>query len=295
MASTTPPIARTPRTVPARQRRGPALGRSLPHVALLLSAFAWIYPLLWGLSGALKTDMGFLDSGLGLIPHEYRWHNFVDAWNSAGIGTYFVNTVLITVATVFFTLLFSSAAGYVLARTEFPGRRALLAVIAVTFFLPRGYTIIPVYDLVNHLGLLDSIWAVVLVQVANAMVFNTFMFMGYFRTVTKDVEEAAMVDGATFHQLYFRIALPLARPMLASLGLFVFISSWNDFLIPLVFTLGRPERQTISVGLYSFIGQTSTDWSVLCAGSVISLLPIVLVFAFAQRHVVSAIAGAVKG
>ncbi|WP_435126744.1 carbohydrate ABC transporter permease [Actinacidiphila sp. bgisy144] len=293
--ATTPPPAVRPRTARSAPRRGPGLARILPHVVLLLCALAWLYPLLWGLSGSLKSNAGFLDSGLGLIPHEYRWHNFVDAWNGASIGTYFVNTVLITLLTVAFTLLFSSAAGYVLARTDFPGRRALLAVIAVTFFLPRGYTIIPIYDLVNHLGLLDSIWSVVLVQVANGMVFNTFMFMGYFRTVTKDIEEAAMVDGADFHQLYLRIALPLARPMLATLGLFVFISSWNDFLIPLVFTLGRPERQTISVGLYSFIGQTSTDWSVLCAGSVISLLPIVLVFAFAQRHVVSAIAGAVKG
>jgi len=269
--------------------------RLLLHAALLLGALIWLYPLLWGLSGSLKSDQGFLDAGLNLIPHQFQWHNFVDAWQGASIGTYFVNTVIVTALTVAFTLLFSAAAGYVLARTTFPGRRALLVVIAVTFFLPRGYTIIPVYDVITRLGLLNTLYSVALVQIAGGMVFNTFMFMGYFRTVTKEVEEAAMVDGADFHQVFFRIALPLARPMLATLGLFAFISSWNDFLVPLVFTLGRPDLHTISVGLYSFIGQTSTNWSVLCAGSVISLAPVILVFVFAQRHVVSAIAGAVKG
>src|SRR5215472_3667033 len=152
-------------------------------------------------------------------------------------------------------------AGHALARTSFPGKRLLLVVIIVTFFLPRGYTIVPVYDVIQHLGLLNTLWSVILVQVASGMVFNTFLFMGYFTTVAKEVEEAARVDGASFNQTYWYIMLPLARPMLATLGLFTFINSWNDFLTPLVITLA----------------------------------PIILVFVFAQRHIVDAIAGAVKG
>ena len=279
----------------SRRSHGSPLRQPITHAVLLICGFIWVYPMLWAIAGSLKSDSGFLDSGLGLIPHGTHWHNYVDAWNGANFGAYFANSVIITVCTVFFTLLFASMAGYALARTDFPGRKVLIGVILVTFFLPRGYTIVPVYDIVNRLDLLNTRWSVILVQVAGAMVFNTFLFMGYFRTVAKEMEEAARVDGAGFHQASFYIILPLARPMLATLGLFSFIQSWNDFMTPLVFTLGQPHLRTLSVGLYAFISQTSTDWTALCAGSIISLGPIILVFVVAQRHIVAAIAGAVKG
>jgi ABC-type glycerol-3-phosphate transport system permease component len=284
----------------AQRRAGPLpsrrrLRRLATHAVLLVAGFFWVYPFLWALGSSLKSQAGFIDEGLGIVPRELDWLNYVNAWTGANFGTYFLNTVLITVCTVAATLLFASMAGFALARTSFPGKRVLLAVIVVTFFLPRGYTIVPVYDLVQHLGLLNTLWSVVLVQVAGGMVFNTFLFMGYFATVARDIEEAAEVDGATFNQAFWFVILPLARPMLATLGLFTFINSWNDFLTPLVFTLGQPQLRTLAVGLYAFISQTSTDWTSLCAASIISLAPIILVFAFAQRHIVDAIAGAVKG
>ena len=277
----------------ARTRR--RLRSPVTHALLLICGFFWVYPLLWALSGSLKSDTGFLDSDVGLVPHQLQLQNYVDAWNGASFGVYFVNSIIITCSVVVLTLLFTSMAGYALARTSFPGKKILLGVIIITFFLPRGYTIVPVYDVINQVGLLNTLWSVVVVQVAGGMVFNTFLFMGYFRSVAKEIEEAARMDGAGFHQTYFYVILPLARPMLATLGLFAFISSWNDFMTPLVFTLGEPHLRTLAVGLYAFISQTSTDWTALCAGSVISLAPIILVFVFAQRHIVAAIAGAVKG
>lgn len=290
-----PAVGVTPGPTRRRPVRTDQIRRSATHLVLLVAAFFWLYPLLWGLVGSLRTAEGFLSSGLGLVPHDPQWENYLTAWRDAGMGRYFANTVIVTVATVVLTLLFTSAAGYTLARTDFPGRKVLIGVVGLTFFLPRGYTIVPVYDLVDALGLLDTLFAVILVQVAHGMVFSTFMFMGYFRTVTKDIEEAAMVDGANFHQTFFYVVLPLAKPMLTTLGLFAFIGSWNDFMTPLVFTLGHPELRTLAVGMYAFIGQTSTDWTSLCAGAVISLAPIVIVFVFAQRYIVAAIAGAVKG
>jgi ABC-type glycerol-3-phosphate transport system permease component len=273
----------------------PQLRRLATHLVLLAVGLLWVYPLLWALGSSLKSQAGFIDEGLGVIPHELNWTNYLDAWNGANFGSYFLNTVLITACTVAATLLFTSMAGFALARTSFPGKRLLLGVIVVTFFLPRGYTIVPVYDLVQHLRLLNTLWSVILVQVAAGMVFNTFLFMGYFATVARDIEEAAEVDGASFNQAFWYVVLPLARPMLATLGLFTFINSWNDFLTPLVFTLGQPQLRTLAVGLYAFISQTSTDWTALCAGSIIALAPIILVFVFAQRHIVDAISGAVKG
>ena len=273
----------------------PRLRRLATHAILLAVGFVWVYPFLWALASSFKSQAGFIDEGLSIIPRELDWLNYLRAWNGANFATYFLNTVLISAFTVVLTLLFTSMAGFALARTSFPGKRILLVIIVVTFFLPRGYTIVPVYDIVQHLGLLNTLASVILVQVASGMVFNTFLFMGYFTTVAKELEEAARVDGASFNQAFWYVMLPLARPMLATLGLFTFIHSWNAFLTPLVFTLGQPQLRTLAVGLYAFISQTSTDWTSLCAGSIISLAPIIVVFVVAQRHIVDAIAGAVKG
>lgn len=290
MSTATPAL--TPRRTWRRHFRPPRIAL---HAALLVGGFLWVYPFLWAAGSSLKSEAGFIDEGLSFIPKELNWQNYVQAWTGASFGTYFINTVIITISTVVVTLLLTSMAGYALARTSFPGKRIFLVVIVITFFLPRGYTIIPVYDLITHLHLLDTLWSVVLVQVAAGMVFNTFLFMGYFTSVAKELEEAARVDGAGFNRIYWNVMLPLARPMLATLGLFTFISSWNDFLTPLVFTLGQPNLRTLAVGLYAFVSQTSTDWTALCAGSIISVAPIVLVFVFAQRHIIDAVAGAVKG
>ncbi len=271
-----------------------SLGKLLLHTILLIGGFLWVYPFLWALGSSFKSPAGFFDEGLSILPKEFQWYNYVDAWTRATFGAYFLNTVFITAITVIFTLAFTSMAGFVLARTRFPGKKLLLIVIAITVFLPHGYTIVPVFDLIQHVGLLDTLWAVIVVETAGNMVFSTFLFMGYFTTIDRELEDAARVDGASFHQLFWRVMLPLARPMLATIGLFTFIGSWNNFLIPLVFTLGNSDLRTLPVGMYAFISQASTDWTQLCAASMISLVPTILVFVFAQRHVINAVAGAVK-
>lgn len=277
----------------ARYRRN--AGGLLLHAALLIGGFFWIYPFLWALAGSFRTETGFFNEGLSIIPKELLWQNYADAWTQASFGEYFLNTVFITVLTVIFTLVFTSMAGFVLARTSFPGKRILLVLIGVTLFLPHGYTIVPIFDLIQHLNLLDTLWSVIIVETAGNMVFSTFLFMGYFSTMDRELEDAARVDGASFHQLFWQVMFPLSRPMLATIGLFAFINSWNNFLIPLVFTLGNSDLRTLPVGLYAFIGQASTSWTLLCAASVISLVPTILIFIFTQRHVINAFQGAVKG
>ena len=267
----------------------------LVNAILLVGGFVWVYPFLWAVGSSLKSQAGFIDEGLSLVPRELNWQNYVEAWTGASFSTYFLNSVVITASTVVATLLLTSMAGYALARSAFPGKHVFLAVTVITLFLPRGYTIIPVYDLITRLHLLDTLWSVVVVQVAGGMVFNTFLFMGYFMTIARELDEAARVDGAGFNRIYWYVMLPLARPMIATLGLFAFIGSWNDFFTPLVFTLGQPQLRTLPVGLYAFVSQTSTNWTALSAGSIITLAPIVVVFVLAQRHVIDAVAGAVKG
>jgi len=166
--------------------------------------------------------------------------------------------------------------------------------VSATLFLPHGYTIIPVFDLMQRLHLLNSLWSVIIVQASGGVVFGTFLFMGYFMAIDRELEDAAQVDGANFHQTFARIMLPLSGPMIATVGLFTAITAWNSFFIPLVFTLGRPELRTLAIGMYAFIGENSTEWTLLCAGTVITLAPIIALFLLLQRFFVNGLAGAVK-
>ncbi|GCE22159.1 carbohydrate ABC transporter permease [Dictyobacter kobayashii] len=282
-----------------RQRRVPFLKRLQVshwpiHLILLIGGFFWVYPFLWVTGSALKSTSGFFDEGLNVIPKEFQWDNFVNAWNEASFGQYFINTIVITTLTVTAVVALSSMAGYALARTSFPGKRLVLGLFAVLYFIPGGYSIVPVFDLLQRVNLIGTIWAVVVVQIAGGVPFHAILFMGYFLTMDHEVEEAARVDGATFHQLFWRVMFPLAQPMTATIALLTFMSSWNNFQGPLVFTLGDETQRTLAVGLYAFIGENSTQWTYLCAGSVIALAPIVLIYIFLQRYFVDAVSGAVK-
>jgi ABC-type glycerol-3-phosphate transport system permease component len=289
----TAPRGRTPARRRATVRR--TAGMSLTHLLLLGAGLLWLFPFLWTLGSSFKSDDGFFSRGLNPIPDGVHADNYSGAWQGASFGAYFFNTVVVAGGAVILTLLASSMAGYVLARTNFPGRKICIGLISVTLFLPHGYTIIPIFDIVRGLHLLDTLWSVIIVQSSSGLVFATFLFMGYFSTMDPEIEDAAKVDGASFHQIFWRVMLPLTGPMLATVGLFTCVSAWNSFFIPLVFTLSKPELRTLPVGMYSFVGENSTDWTFLCAGSVISLVPIVAIFLLLQRYFVNGLAGAVKG
>src|SRR3990172_8635450 len=267
----------------------------LTHAILIGLGFVYMFPFLWVLAGSFKTPGEFFSSGLSLLPKQFLWSNYVYAWNVGNLGTYFLNTILVTVLTTSLVVLLSSMAGYVLSRTTFPGKRLALGGMLALMFLPGGYTIIPLFDLVHRMGLLNTLWSIILVQAAGGMIFNALLFMGFFATIGKEMEEAAGVDGASLPVIYWRIMLPLAKPMIATVGLFQFMINWNAFWIPLVFTVTNPALRTMAVGMYAFVGENSTGWTYIAAGAVMSILPIMMVFFFLQRYFVEAVAGAIKG
>jgi raffinose/stachyose/melibiose transport system permease protein len=246
-------------------------------------------------SGSLKTQSEFLGSGLNLLPRRLVWENYILAWQEAEFGVYLKNTIFVTVMTTLIVVVLTSMAGYALARSSFWGKRLVIGSILATMFLPKGYTIVPTFGLVRSLGLLNTLWAVILVNAGTGMVFNTFLFVGYFTTLPCELEEAATIDGASRSGIYWRIALPLAKPMIGTVALFEFIDNWNSFFIPLVFTLGRPDLRTVSVGMYAFVGQHSTDWTLMCAAATMSLLPTMILFLLLQRLFVEGVTGAIRG
>ena len=161
-------------------------------------------------------------------------------------------------------------------------------------FLPKGYTIIPVFDLIHSLGLNGTLTGVILAQSGGAHVIFILLFAGYFGQLPKELEEAAIVDGAGFLRVFLQIMLPLAKPVIATVVIMQLIASWNDFLLPLVLTLPTPELRTLSVGMYAFRGEYFIDWSGMAAAATISIIPIILVFLAMQRYFIEGIAGAVK-
>jgi len=260
---------------------------------LLPIGFGWIYPFLWTVSAGFKSS-GEIFAGLNLIPADPQPENYSRAWTDANIGRYFGNSLITTVASTAIVLVTVSMMGYVLGRYQFPGKKPLIALLAVTVFLPEGYTIIPIFELVNRLGLANSLAGVTLALAGGANVVMVLLFAGYFAQLPKELEEAAVVDGAGFLRVFWEIMLPLSKPIIATTIILQSMQSWNAFLQPLVLTLARPDLRTLAVGIYAFQGQFYTDWSGMAAAATISLAPIVIIFLFLQRYFVEGVAGAVK-
>lgn len=263
---------------------------------IILTPFAllWVYPFLWMVSAALKTNSEIFRSGTSLFPAAATFENFERAWVQANISQYFMNTVVIAFGSVLLVMATTSMMGYVLGRYRFPGRRLVIGLFVATVFLPKGYTIIPIFELISNLGLDGTLAGVILAQSGGAHVIFILLFAGYFGQLPKELEEAAIVDGAGFLRVFFQIMLPLSKPVIATVVIMQFIASWNDFLLPLVLTLARPELRTLSVGMYAFRGEYFTDWSGMAAAATIAIIPIILVFLAMQRYFIEGIAGAVK-
>jgi ABC-type glycerol-3-phosphate transport system permease component len=298
---------RTDRTTPTDRKAPPRRRRRAPRrrnwrtrlrvigvsAVLLPICLIWIYPFLWMVSASVKTNLEIF-SGLSLLTETIRLDNYTRAWVQADMGRYFFNTVFITAFSVLISVTATAMIGYVLGRYRFPGKRVVIGLLAAAIFLPEGYTIIPIFDLLTRLHLTGSLWGVTLAEAGGAHVVAVLLFAGYFSQLPKELEESARVDGAGFVRIFARIYLPLAKPVVATAVILQFMHSWNDFLLPLVLTLSRPELRTLSVGIYSFQGQYFDDWAATAAAATIALTPIIVLFLFLQRYFVESVAGAIK-
>ncbi|GAB2599580.1 carbohydrate ABC transporter permease [Pseudactinotalea suaedae] len=268
--------------------------RWLQTIVLSAVALAWIYPLLWILSASVKDATGIFGSGLSLWPESWQWENYSRAWDEAGFARYMVNSVLVTVGTVVIVVVRCAAAGYVIARYRFVGRRLIVGVLAATMFIPTGLFVVPVVELSDVLGLLNSHLGLILALAGGGHVAAVLLYAGFYAKVPKELEEAAVVDGAGFLRTFLRIMLPLSGPITATVVVLTFLATWNNFFLPLVFTFSTPQNRTLAVGMLAFQGTNSTDWSGLAAAASLSLLPILALFLVLQRYFVEGIAGAVK-
>lgn len=286
---------------PVEESRSPRPPRRLRlpfspwHLVLVPLTFLLTVPLLWMLLSSLQTSGEANRFPPTLIPHHWRFANYVDAWHTAPFGTFFLNSTLVTLVVVASNLLVCSLAGYAFARMRFLGRKALFLTLMATLMVPFQVTMIPVFLIVkwfgdhvspflgiNHLG------ALMLPNLATA--FGIFFLRQFFQTVPVELEEAARVDGTSRIGVLVKIVLPLSMPAMSTLAALTILTSWNDFLWPLI-VITNQDQMTVPLGLSYFQGAHSTDWPLLMAGNVMSLLPMLFVFVVAQRYFVQSVAG----
>lgn len=294
--------ARTARTGGVRRRR--SRGEHPPfrlfHLVLYLIMGAGgasaIAAYLWVVNASLKTNVDFIGTSPFSITSTWSFGNYVEAWQTAGVATYFGNSVLVSVGATAIGVGFAVLAAYPLARVRFRGASIVLAVIVSGLMVPWMVTFIPLYLTLQDLGLLDSRLGLILVYATYNLPFNVYVMVGFMKTLPRELEEAAAVDGAGPASTFLRVIVPLLGPGMASITIISFLNNWNEFFYALVF-ITTPERMTLPVGLWQ-LNQAATygsQWVTLFAGMMITVIPVLVVFAFLQKHITRGLtAGSLK-
>lgn len=259
-----------------------------------------VFPMLWSIMSSFKTDQEIFFSPWAL-PKVMMFDNFVRAWIKARMGAYLINTLIIILPSLFFTLLLSAMASYVLARFEFRGRMFLTYLFLLGMIFPIFLALVPLYFVMQKLALLDTYQGIILVYIAFSLSFTIFFLTNFFRTLPKELGEAALIDGADHYNIFFRIYLPLAQPGLITMGIFNFLGQWNQYILPNTLMITNNDDVThyvLSQGLYYLQAQQfyQNDWSGLFAAVTIVMIPTLVVYlVFHDRIERGMTAGAVKG
>jgi multiple sugar transport system permease protein len=273
-----------------RRGRREMAGRAPWWLFLLLGAglTLMIGPFLWMLLGAFKPNRELLTTTPTVLPEDWTLSNFSNLFSSLDFATYFFNSTLIAVVVTVANLLFCSMAGYALAKLDFIGRGKIMALVLATLMVPSSVTLVPLFVLMSKLGLVNSYASVILPFAAGA--FGVFLMRQFMLGLPSDLLDQARVDGAGEWRIFWTIVLPLVKPALATLGIFQFLASWNNFLWPLV-ALTDESKYTLPVALATFaIGQNKADYGLLMAGAVALVAPVIVVFLLLQRHFTQSIA-----
>jgi multiple sugar transport system permease protein len=278
------PTAAPGRRVSQVDRTRPAV---VSQILLTVVLLVFMIPFIWMLATALKPGNEVFASPPSLFGTELRFANFSEAWSYVPFGRYMINGLVVAVLGTALVCVTSILAAYAFARLEFKGRELIFLLYLITLMVPQEVMIVPMFILMQQLGWTNSYQALVLPWAFSA--FGTFLLRQFFLNIPRELEEAALVDGASRLRILTSIVLPIARPAVAVLAVFTFINYWNSFLWPLIIT-NSTDRFTVPVGLNGFLGQQGSQWHLLMAASTISMLPTVIMVLLLQRHLVRGIA-----
>ena len=272
-------------------------GMLLIYVVLITHAVFNIGSFLLLFSGSLKGKSEIFTSSIWALPAEAIWQNYADAWKIGNIGRYTFNSVYVTGMTVAITIVLASMAAYILGRVKFKGSDAILTFIMAGMMIPPFVIAIPLFDILRTLNLLNNLNGLVIVYVAKQLPFTTFMLTSFYKGLPNDLEEAAIIDGASPLTTFAKIMMPLTKSAMLSISINNMLNVWNEFLLALIFTSDK-NVYTLPIGLFhlSQAAEYSSSWTILFAGMIISVVPVLIIFAVFQKQFAEGVSqGAVKG
>jgi ABC-type glycerol-3-phosphate transport system permease component len=276
-------------------RRLPSPATTLRYVALTMGALVMITPFLYMLSTSFKAQQYVLKIPPQFIPDPATLSNYERILTRLDFGQFFLNSLVVAVASTTLAVLLSAMMAYGFARYRFPGRELLFRVLLLGLMIPAMMLIVPQFVLAKFLGLIDSLPGLIVFYVAGNLALNTFLLRGFFETLPDELDQAMQVDGAGHWRRFWNLALPLSRPALATATIFTFLASWDEFAWALTI-ITTPENQTLPIAIALLHGPRGTQWGLVFAASVLAVLPVIAVFLIFQRHFVQGLtAGAVKG
>ncbi|HAF62605.1 MAG TPA: carbohydrate ABC transporter permease [Anaerolineaceae bacterium] len=265
------------------------------YVLAVLGAVIMIFPFLWMVSNAFKADVFVIEYPPKLIPEDPSLVNFVEAWTSNFFQLYFRNSAFVAILSTLGTVLFSAMTAYAFARFQFKGKEVIFTIMMLVLMVPDIISIIPRFYIAKSLGLRNSLWGLIIFYIAGSVPLNTFMLRGFFEAQPRELEDAMTIDGAGPFGIFFRMAMPLAAPALATVTIFSFLGNWDEYVWALT-AIDDPLKRTLPVAIYSFQGQHGTEWGLVFAAMIIALIPVVIVFLFLQKYFTGGMTtGALKG
>jgi len=267
--------------VSAPQGRKHKSRKWLAYPLLFAGAALFLYPFLWMISASLRSLEEIARSGMGVWPEHWRWSNYAKALTVMPFGRYLVNTLLTTVFPILGTVLSCSLVGYAFARLKVRGSGFLFVLVLSTMLLPGEVTMIPRFILFKNLGMLDSLYPMIVPSFFGSA-FYIFLLRQFYARLPVGLEEAAIIDGCSYFKIWLKIFLPLSKPALMAVGVMVFMSSWNSFMDPLIY-INSDKWKTLTLGLAGFQGTYATDTNLLMAAAVVITLPCIVLFFAAQR------------
>jgi multiple sugar transport system permease protein/raffinose/stachyose/melibiose transport system permease protein len=264
------------------------------HAFLVLVSVGCLFPLWWAFASSLKTQQTVF-TDLSLFPKNPHWENYAAAWTKGDFGLYFLNSLIYTVTVVAGVLFVASLAAYAFSRLQFPGKNILFLVLISTLMIPIPGSFIALYVLLNKLHLINTRLGYILPQINAQLALGIFLLKTFFDDLPKELEDSARMDGCGRFRIYWNVALPLARPAIAVLGIFTILAVWNEYLLAML-VLGDKNLMPLQRGLMVFQGAHVTQYPLLMAGIVITVLPVLVVYLVLQKHIIKGItAAAVQG
>lgn len=271
----------------------------LAYAFLLILTVFILYPILYVVLGSFKTNQELVLGGARLLPEVFILDNYIEAWQLANFARYTLNSIFISTMVMLGILLLSSMAGYCFARKDFPLKNVIYGLLIAFMFVNIGsVSLRPLFELTIHFNLHTSLWSVILICIGMSQATNIFLVRGYMNTLPKELDEAAAIDGCSFFGIYYRIILPLLKPVMATIALLSFREAWNEYILPLVFTINDPNKRPLTVGVISLknVSDGAAAWNIMFAGSTMSIMPIIILFLLTSRYFMSGMTvGAVKG